>query len=136
MHNVPTLSHGTPLANNQGNDPTQKGVKPPQQQRHNQNYSHDNQRGLSGFLTGWPYDFTNLSASFFNQDKERLAFCSLQTHEGSNSSNNKQRQDAVQDRQTRIILITNNTNDHQSDNNEPLQQIEARTLSFSLRSHL
>lgn len=26
MHNVPTLSHGTPLANNQGNKPTEQGI--------------------------------------------------------------------------------------------------------------
>src|SRR5689334_18438790 len=46
MHNVPTLSHGTPLADDQGNKPTEQGIKPPQQQRHNQNNSHNDQRGL------------------------------------------------------------------------------------------
>ncbi|RFQ21458.1 secretion protein SecE, partial [Pseudomonas sp. ATCC 13867] len=29
MHNVPTLSHGTPLTYDHGNQPTQQGVEPP-----------------------------------------------------------------------------------------------------------
>jgi hypothetical protein len=72
MHNVPTLSHGTPLADNQGNKPAEQGIKPPQQQRHNQNNSHNNQRGLRGFLASWPNDFTNLGASFLTRTKKDL----------------------------------------------------------------
>ncbi|AZC33764.1 hypothetical protein C4K38_5839 [Pseudomonas chlororaphis subsp. piscium] len=136
MHNVPTLSHGTPLANNQGNKPAEQGVKPPQQQRHNQNNSHYDQRGLRGFLASWPYDFTNLGASFLNQYKERLALGSLQAYKGSYSSNSKQSEYTVQDRRSRVILITDNANDHQSNYYKPLEQIEARALSFSFRSHL
>ncbi|AZE26212.1 hypothetical protein C4K05_5790 [Pseudomonas chlororaphis subsp. aureofaciens] len=136
MHNVPTLSHGTPLANNQGNEPAEQGIKPPQQQRHNQNNSHYDQRGLRGFLASWPYDFTNLGASFLNQYKERLALGRLQAYKGSYSGNGKQSEHTVQDRRSRVILITNNAKDHQSNYYKPLEQIEARALSFSFRSHL
>ncbi|CAI8735089.1 hypothetical protein DM05_5895 [Pseudomonas poae] len=136
MHNVPTLSHGTPLANNQGNKPAEQGIKPPQQQRHNQNNSHNNQRGLRGFLASWPNDFTNFGASFLHQDRERLAFGSLQAYKGSYSSKGEQNENAVQDRRSRIVLVANNAHDHQSDYSEPLDEIETRALSFSLRSHL
>ncbi|AZF07636.1 hypothetical protein C4J94_4906 [Pseudomonas sp. R5-89-07] len=136
MHNVPTLSHGTPLANNQGNKPAEQGIKPPQQQRHNQNDSHDNQCGLRGFLASRPNDFTNFGASFLYQDRERLAFSSLQAYKGSYSGKGKQSENAVQDRRSRIVLIANNAYDHQGDYGEPLEQIETRALSFSLRSHL
>ncbi|CAI9001994.1 Secreted protein [Pseudomonas sp. IT-232MI5] len=136
MHNIPTLSHGTPLADNQGNKPAEQGVKTPQQQRHNQNNSHHNKGGLRGFLASWPNDFTNLGASFLNQYKERLALRSLQAYKGSYSSNDKQGEYTVQDRRSRVILIANNANNHQSDNYKPLEQIEARALSFSFRSHL
>ncbi|EJM84922.1 hypothetical protein PMI33_03673 [Pseudomonas sp. GM67] len=115
MHNVPTLSHGTPLADNQGNKPAEQGIKTPQQQRHNQHNSDNDQRGLRGFLASWPYDFTNLGASFLNQYKERLALDCLQAYEGSHSSDDKQCKYAVQDRRSRVILITNNANNHQSD---------------------
>gem|GEM_PF-1032416 len=136
MHNVPTLSHGTPLANNQGNKPAEQGIKPPQQQRHNQNNSHDNQCGLSGFLASRPNDFTDFGASFLNQYREGLAFGSLQAYKGSYSSEGKQSEYTVQDRRSRIVLIANNAYDHQGDYSEPLYQIETRALSFSLRSHL
>ncbi len=136
MHNVPTLSHGTPLAYNQGNKPTEEGIKPPQQQRHNQDNSYDNQRSLRGFLTSWPYDFTNLGTSFLCQREERLAFCSLQTHIGSNSSDGKQSKHAVQDRRSGEIMIADNTNNHQGNHYKPLDQIKARALGFSFRSHL
>ncbi|SUD46773.1 Uncharacterised protein [Pseudomonas fluorescens] len=136
MHNVPTLSHGTPLANNQGNKPAEQGIKTPQQQRHNQNNSHNNQRGLRGFLASWPNDFTYFGASFLYQHSERLTLYCLQTNENGHSSKSKQYEYAVQDRRSRIILIANNAYDHQSDDSEPLNQIETRALSFSLRSHL
>ncbi|XOQ22369.1 MAG: Beta-galactosidase [Pseudomonas shahriarae] len=136
MHNVPTLSHGTPLANNQGNKPAEQGIKTPQQQRHNQNNSHNNQRGLRGFLASWPNDFTYFGASFLYQHSERLTLYCLQTNENGHSSKSEQYEYAVQDRRSRIILIANNAYDHQSDDSEPLNQIETRALSFSLRSHL
>ncbi|VVO37634.1 hypothetical protein PS834_05515 [Pseudomonas fluorescens] len=136
MHNVPTLSHGTPLANNQGNKPAEQGIKPPQQQRHNQNNSHNNQRGLRGFLASRPNDFTYFGASFLYQYSERLTLYSLQTNEDSHSSKGEQYEYAIQDRRSRIVLIANNAYDHQSDDSEPLNQIETRALSFSLRSHL
>ncbi|MDQ0701483.1 hypothetical protein QF043_000275 [Pseudomonas sp. W3I7] len=136
MHNVPTLSHGTPLANNQGNKPAEQGIKPPQQQRHNQNNSHNNQRGLRGFLASRPNDFTNFGASFLYQDRERLAFGCLQAYKGSYSSKSEQSEYAVQDRRSRVVLIANNAYDHQCDYYEPLDEIETRALSFSLRSHL
>ncbi|CAI8908394.1 Secreted protein [Pseudomonas serboccidentalis] len=136
MHNVPTLSHGTPLADNQGNKPAEQGIKPPQQQRHNQYHSHNNQSGLRGFLASWPYDFTNLGARFLNQYKERLALCGLQAYKGSYSSNDEQSEYTVQDRRSSVILIANNAYNHQSNYYKPLEQIEARALSFSLRSHL
>ncbi|SUD33761.1 Uncharacterised protein [Pseudomonas fluorescens] len=136
MHNVPTLSHGTPLANNQGNKPAEQGIKPPQQQRHNQNNSHDNQRGLRGFLASWPNDFTYFGASLLNQYSEGLTLYRLQTYKNGHSSKSEQHEYAVQDRRSRIVLIANNAYDHQSDDSEPLNQIETRALSFSLRSHL
>ena len=117
MNNVPTLSHGTPLANNQGNKPTEQGIKPPQQQRHNQNNSHNNQRGLRGFLASRPNDFTDFGASFLYQYRKRLAFSSLQAHKGSHNSNNKQSEHTVQDRRSRIVLIANYAYDHQRYNN-------------------
>src|SRR3546814_2351542 len=58
----------------------------PQQQRHYQNNSHNDQRGLRGFLASRPYDFTNLGASFLSEYKERLALSRLQPHKGSNRS--------------------------------------------------
>src|SRR5476651_617309 len=136
MHNVPTLSHGTPLANNQGNKPAEQGIKTPQQQRHNQNNSYHNQRGLRGFLASRPNDFTDLGTSFLYQDRKRLAFSSLQANKGSNSSKGEQCEDAVQDRRRRVVLVADNAYDHNSDYYKPLEQIEARALSFSLRSHL
>ncbi|SDV16852.1 hypothetical protein SAMN04490209_5724 [Pseudomonas rhodesiae] len=136
MHNIPTLSHGTPLANNQGNKPTEQGIKPPQQQRHNQNNSHNNQCGLRGFLASRPNDFTNFGASFLYQNRERLTLGSLETNKSSHRSKSKQTQNTVQDRRSRIVLIANNAYDHQSDHKQPLDEIETRALSFSLRSHL
>ncbi|CAI8727148.1 Secreted protein [Pseudomonas donghuensis] len=136
MHNVPTLSHGTPLANNQGNQPTEQGVETPQQQRHHQDNRHYDECGLRGFLAGWPYDFTNLGASFLCQRKERLAFGGLQGNEASYSSKDKKCEYAVQNRRGGVIVITHNTNDYQSDNSQPLEQIKTRVLGFSLGSHL
>ena len=86
MHNIPTLSHGTPLANDQGDRPAEQGVEPPQQQCHNQHDSHDNQRGLGGFLAGRPHDFTDFGTSFLRQRKERLALRSLQSYKARDSS--------------------------------------------------
>ncbi|CAI9002102.1 hypothetical protein EMIT0P43_90310 [Pseudomonas jessenii] len=136
MHNIPTLSHGTPLADDQGNKPAEQGIKPPQQQRHNQDNSHNDQRGLRGFLASWPNDFTNFGARFLNQYKERLALDRLQAYKGSYSSNSKQCEYAVQDRRSRKVLIANNANNHQSDYYKPLEEVETRALSFSFRSHL
>ncbi|KPX47768.1 hypothetical protein ALP68_101890 [Pseudomonas ficuserectae] len=126
MHYVPTLSHGTPLANYQGNKPAEQGIKPPQQQRHNQHNCHNDQRGLSGFLASRPYDFTNLSASFFRQNEEGFTLTGLQRDKCSCNSNHKESKNAVQDRLSRIILITDNTHDNQNDYQEPLQHIKAR----------
>ncbi|SDN95729.1 hypothetical protein SAMN04489798_1614 [Pseudomonas arsenicoxydans] len=87
-------------------------------------------------MASWPYDFTNFGASFLNQYKERLALDCLQAYKGSYSSNGEQCEYAIQDRRSRVILITNNANNHQSDYHKPLEQIEARALNFSFRSHL
>ena len=97
MHDVPTLSHGTPLANNQGDRPAEQGIETPQQQRHNQHDNHNNERGLSGFLAGRPHDFTNLGTSFLRQRKERLTLRSLQGDKARNGSQSKKRKDAIQD---------------------------------------
>ncbi|KPW58918.1 hypothetical protein ALO80_101561 [Pseudomonas caricapapayae] len=126
MHYVPTLSHGTPLANYQGNKPAEQGIKPPQQQRHNQHNSHNDQRGLSGFLASRPYDFTNLGASLFRQNEKGLALTGLQRYKRSDSGNHEESENTVQDRLSRIILITDNTHDNQNDYQEPLQHIKAR----------
>ena len=48
MHDVPTLSHETPLNNNQGNKPTEQGIEPPQQQRHHQNHGDVYKRQVLG----------------------------------------------------------------------------------------
>ncbi|SDV16822.1 hypothetical protein SAMN05216558_5671 [Pseudomonas vancouverensis] len=87
-------------------------------------------------MASWPYDFTNFSARFLNQYKERLALDCLQAYKGSYGSNNKQSEYAVQDRRSRVILIANNANNHQSDYYKPLEEVETRALSFSFRSHL
>ncbi|RMR89820.1 hypothetical protein ALP78_101612 [Pseudomonas coronafaciens pv. striafaciens] len=126
MHYVPTLSHGTPLANYQGNKPAEQGIKPPQQQRHNQHNSHNDQCGLSGFLASRPYDFTDLGTRFFRQNEEGLTFACLQRYKRSSCSNHKESENAIQDRLSRIILITDNTHDNQNDYQEPLQHIKAR----------
>ncbi|CAI8864575.1 Secreted protein [Pseudomonas soli] len=135
MHYVPTLSHGTPLANNQGDRPAEQGVEPPQQQRHNQNNSHDNQRGLSGFLAGRPHDFTDLGPRFLRQREERLTLRSLQGNEASNRSQGEKCKNAVQDRRRGVILITHNGDNHQSHYSQPLEQVETRFLGFSFGSH-
>ncbi|SDR24748.1 hypothetical protein SAMN04490207_4326 [Pseudomonas gessardii] len=87
-------------------------------------------------MASWPNDFTYFGAGFLNQYSEGLALYSLQTNKNSCSSKSEQYEYAVQDRRSRIILIANNAYDHQSDDSEPLNQIETRALSFSLRSHL
>ncbi|RML48223.1 hypothetical protein ALQ94_101647 [Pseudomonas amygdali pv. morsprunorum] len=126
MHYVPTLSHGTPLANYRGNKPAEQGIKTPQQQRHNQHNSHNDQRGLRGFLASRPNDFTDLCASFFRQNEESFAFARLQSYKCSCGGNHKESENTVQDRLSRIILITDNTHDYQNDYQKPFQQIKAR----------
>src|SRR5690606_19435692 len=69
MNHIPTLSHGTPLTYNHGNQPTEQGIQPPQQQRHHQHDRQHNQRSLRGLLTGRPNDFTNLDARFLQDRK-------------------------------------------------------------------
>ncbi|SOB54738.1 conserved hypothetical protein [Pseudomonas lundensis] len=86
-------------------------------------------------MAGWPYDFTNLSASFLYQNSERLTFCCLQPNIGGDRSKNKKRNDTIQNRRTRIILIPNNANHDKGNHSQPLEEIEARALNFSLGSH-
>ncbi|VXC56714.1 hypothetical protein PSEUDO8BK_90057 [Pseudomonas sp. 8BK] len=50
--------------------------------------------------------------------------------------NNQQSQNAIQNRLSREILITDYACDYQSSNYEPLKQIEARVFGFSLNIHL
>ncbi len=135
MHDVPTLSHETPLTNNQGNKPTEQGIEPPQQQRHYQDNRDHDQCGLRGFLTGRPNNFTNLDASFFQQNRERLATSSLKRHEGSNSTQSNQTQNTIQNRLSREVLITYDTHNNQGSDNQPLDQIKARVFGFSLNIH-
>src|SRR5690606_40011666 len=56
MHDVPTLSHGTPLTDNQRNKPTQQAVETPEDQRHDQHHGNHDQSGLRSLLTSRPYD--------------------------------------------------------------------------------
>src|SRR5690606_3987916 len=136
MNHIPTLSHGTPLTYNHGNQPTEQGIQPPQQQRHHQHDRQHNQRSLRGFLTGRPNDFTNLDASFLQQNEERATFSCLQRNKSRYGRNNKQGNHSIQNRLGGVVLITNDSHSHQSSNNKPLHQIEARVFSFCFDIHL
>ncbi len=135
MHNVPTLSHGAPLTYNHRNKPTEQGIEPPQQQRHYQNNSHNDKRGLRGFLTSRPNDLADLRTRLFSQNKECLPLGSLQRYKGSTRTQNKQNKNAIDDRLSRKILITNHTNRDDSSHNDPLQNVEACFFGFSLGIH-
>ncbi len=135
MHNVPTLSHGTPLTNNQGNKPTEQGIKTPQQQRHHQNHRNNDQSRLRGLLAGWPNNLANLNAGLFQQNRESLTTNSLQRYKRSNTTQNDQPQNTVEDRLSGEVLITDNTHNNQGSDNQPLDQIKARVFGFSLNIH-
>src|SRR5690606_28349485 len=122
MHDVPTLSHETPLTNNQGNKPTEQGIEPPQQQRHHQNNGNHDKSGLRGFLAGRPDNLTNFDARFFQQHRERLATSSLKRHESSKTTQHNQTQNAIQNRLGREVLITYDTHNNQGSDNQPLDQ--------------
>src|SRR5690606_35478166 len=136
MNHVPTLSHGTPLTNNHGNQPTEQGIKPPQQQRHNQHNGQNDQRGLSGFLTGRPNDFSNLDARLFQQRERCTTLCRLQRNQGSHDSNDEQGYHPIQNRLGGVVLITDDSHYHQSSDNKPLHQVEACVLGFCFDIHL
>ncbi|EHF08090.1 Uncharacterised protein [Pseudomonas aeruginosa] len=124
MHNVPTLSHGAPLTYNHGNQPTQQGIEPPQQQRHYQHYRDHDQSGLSCFLTTRPYDLANLDARFLSKTKEGLPLGRLQSQEGSDHRQNENTENAIQDWLSRKVLIAHNGNHNQNGNQEPFQEIK------------
>src|SRR5690606_24479917 len=135
MHDVPTLSHGTPLTDNQRNKPTQQAVETPEDQRHDQHHGNHDQSGLRSLLTSRPYDLTDLDARLFCQSKKRLPLRGLQRNETSHHDQSQQRQHTIQKRLSREILIAYDTCDDQSSYDEPLQHIKARVLSFGFGIH-
>ncbi len=134
MHDVPTLSHGTPLANNQGDRPAEQGIETPQQQRHNQHDNHNNERGLSG---SWRVGHTTYESRYeLPSPAQRTTYPSQSARrQARNGSQSKKRKDAIQDWSCGVILITHNTNDYQYNNSQPLEQIKTRFLGFSFGSH-
>src|SRR5690606_6142270 len=108
MYDVPTLSHGAPLANELRNNPTQQGIEPPVDQGHDHNNSYDDQRCLSGFRTSWPDDLADLDACFFEQRPEGLAFFGLQGNKARHQAERNQRYGTIQNRFGCEIMITVN----------------------------
>src|SRR5690606_33961798 len=76
-------------ADNHRDNPAEKGIKPPQQERHNQHHQHDDQRGVRGFLARRPFHFANFGPCFLAEGYGRAA---LGLSGGDEAGNTCQRQ--------------------------------------------
>src|SRR5690606_14708814 len=125
MYDVPTLGHGTPLANELRNNPTQQGIEPPQNQGHDQHNCNNNEGRLSGFRTIGPDHLADFYARLFQQRPECLALYGLQCNEACNQTERNQRHGTIQDRFSSKIVITGHSNENNCRYDDPLENVQA-----------